>query len=265
VNANKELWEQGDFTRIAAATRASGEALVADLGITPGLRVLDLGSGDGTTALPAARLGAEVLGVDIAANLVAAGRERAAAEGLDRCRFVEGDACALASPDASFDLVLSVFGAMFAPCPVEAASEMVRVARPGGRIVMANWIPGDPTVISQMLRIAASYSPPPSGAAPVTWGDENTVRERFAAAGIDAARIGFSRRIWTFTYPGSPSELLGVYRAFYGPVTNAYAAAGERADELHRELTGLFAGQNTAEDPAATVFAAAYLLVTVDA
>ena len=160
MNPNKALWEKGDFTRIAETMRASGEALVARLGITPGLRVLDLGCGDGTTALPAARLGAEVLGVDIASNLVAAGNRRAMAAGLTHCRFQEGDASNLEGlADARFDLVVSVFGAMFAPRPFDVAKEMARVTRAGGRIVMGNWIPGDPTLVAQVLKISAvSYT-----------------------------------------------------------------------------------------------------------
>ena len=142
MNPNKALWEKGDFTRIAASMRESGEALVAGLGITAGMKVLDLGCGDGTTALPAARLGADVLGVDIASNLVEAGNRRAQAEGLTNCRFQEGDATNLSElADQSFDLVVSIFGAMFAPKPFDVAKEMVRVTRPGGRIVMGNWIP----------------------------------------------------------------------------------------------------------------------------
>lgn len=162
ANPNKALWEKGDFTQVAEAMRASGEALVARLGITPGTSVLDLGCGDGTTALPAARLGAEVLGVDIAGNLVEAGNQRAEAEGLSNCRFQEGDASQLDDlADDSFDLVVSIFGAMFAPRPLDVAKEMVRVTRPGGRIVMGNWIPGDPTLVAQILKISSSYSPPP--------------------------------------------------------------------------------------------------------
>src|SRR6476661_2101786 len=142
--------------------RESGEALVARLGITKGLKVLDLGCGDGTTALPAARLGAEVLGVDIASNLVEAGNNRAKREGLTNCRFQEGDASNLQDlNDDSFDIVVSIFGAMFAPKPFDVAKEMVRVTRPGGRIVMGNWIPNDPTLVAQILKISASYSPPP--------------------------------------------------------------------------------------------------------
>src|SRR3954452_12959191 len=142
--------------------RDSGEALVKELGITNGMQVLDLGSGDGTTALPEARLGAEVLGVDIASNLVAAGNRRAAEEGLTNLRFEEGDASHLDNlEDETFDLVFTMFGAMFAPNPVDVAKEMVRVTRPGGRIVMGNWIPGDPTLVAQILRISAAYTPPP--------------------------------------------------------------------------------------------------------
>jgi SAM-dependent methyltransferase len=269
VNPNKALWEKGDFTRIAATMRDSGEAFAASLGITPGLRVLDLGCGDGTTALPAARLGAEVTGVDIAANLVAAGNARAAAAGLDNVSFQEGDAADLRDlADDSFDLVVSVFGAMFAPRPFDVAKEMARVARPGGRIVMGNWIPGDPTLVAQILRIAAAYSPPPPEGfvSPVTWGVEDDVVERFGAAGIPAERIACSRETWEFVHAGPPAELLELFRDFYGPTMNAYAAAAAdgRADELHAELTDLFEAQNTATD-GSTRIPATYLRVAIDA
>src|SRR5262245_20385222 len=187
MNPNQALWEKGDFTRIADSMRESGEALVATLGITKGLRVLDLGCGDGTTALPAARLGAEVLGVDIARNLVEAGNRRAREQRLTNCRFQEGDASDLCGlDDHSFDLVVSMFGAMFAPKPFDVAKEMVRVTRPGGRIVMGNWIPGDPTLVAQILRISSAYTPPPPEGfiSPMTWGIESNVIERFAAAGV---------------------------------------------------------------------------------
>lgn len=192
MNANKALWEKGDFTRLAACMRASGAALVADIGVAPGIDVLDLGCGDGTTAIPAAQAGANVLGVDIASNLVAAGNARAAALGLNNIRFQEGDASALTDlANDQFDLVVSIFGAMFAPRPDDVAREMVRVTRPGGRIVMGNWIPGDPTLIAQVLKISASYSPPPPEGfvSPVLWGKEEVARERFAAAGVADARI----------------------------------------------------------------------------
>src|SRR3954469_1239039 len=148
VNPNKALWEKGDFTRIAETMRESGDALVERLEITKGLAVLDLGCGDGTTALPSARRGAVVLGVDIARNLVEAGNRRAREQGLDNLRFREGDACDLQGiEDGAFDVVVSIFGAMFAPRPAEVAREMVRVTKPGGRIVMGNWIPNDPTMV----------------------------------------------------------------------------------------------------------------------
>src|SRR6476619_7006494 len=191
TNPNKALWEKGDFTRIAATMRQSGEALVGRLNITKGLRVLDLGCGDGTTAIPAARLGADVLGGDIARNLVAAGNRRAAEMGLKNCTFREGDATDLQPiADQSFDLVVTIFGAMFAPKPFDAAKEMVRVTRKGGRVVMGNWIPNDPTLVAQTLRISSSYSPPPPEGfvSPMTWGVESNVLDRFGAAGVPAEK-----------------------------------------------------------------------------
>jgi SAM-dependent methyltransferase len=267
VNANKALWEKGDFTRIAQSMRASGEELVGRLGITRGMKVLDLGCGDGTTALPAARLGAEVLGVDIASNLVAAGNERAAAEGLTNCTFQEGDASDLNElDDDSFDLAVSIFGAMFAPRPFDVASEMVRVTRPGGRIVMGNWIPNDPTLVAQILKISAAYSPPPRDGfiSPVTWGVEEHVIERFTGAGIPAERIGFARETYRFTCAGSPSALLADFRSYYGPTMNAFeaATAAGRSDALQEELEMLFNEQNTSRD-GSTSIPATFLRVTV--
>ncbi len=164
MNPNKALLEKGDFTRIAKSMRESGEALVQRLGITKGLKVLDLGCGDGTTALPAAKLGADVLGVDIARNLVEAGNKRAREHALANCTFQEGDVSDLHQlPDQAFELVVTVFGAMFAPKPFEVAKEMMRVTRRGGRIVMGNWIPNDPTLVAQILKISSTYTPPPPG------------------------------------------------------------------------------------------------------
>src|SRR5881296_3310795 len=238
MNPNKALWEKGDFTRIAATMRESGEALVQRLGITKGLKVLDLGCGDGTTALPAAKLGADVLGIDIARNLVEAGNKRAAEHGLTNCTFQEGDASNLEQlPDKAFDLVISIFGAMFAPKPFEVAKEMVRVTRPGGRIVMGNWIPNDPTLVAQILKISSSYSPPPPEGfvSPMTWGMVDKVVERFVAAGIPADRVACDRDTFVFNAPVAPTELLGWFRSYYGPTMNAYAAAEAtgRADDLH--------------------------------
>ena len=191
MNPNRALWEKGDFTRIAESMRESGEALVKTFGITDGLKVLDLGCGDGTTAVPAAMLGADVLGVDIASNLVQAGNARAQSLGLTNCRFQEGDASDLHElEDDSFDLSVSIFGAMFAPKPFDVAKEFVRVTRPGGRIITGNWIPNDPTLVAQILKISSSYSPPPPEGfvSPMTWGVEENVIERFADAGVPKRR-----------------------------------------------------------------------------
>lgn len=269
MNPNKALWEKGDFTHIAASMRESGEALVAGLGITKGLKVLDLGCGDGTTALPEAKLGADVLGVDIASNLVAAGNKRARDLGLTNVRFQEGDASNLHElADDSFDLVVSIFGAMFAPKPFDVAKEMVRVTKPGGRIVMGNWIPGDPTLIAQVLKTSAAYTPPPPEGfiSPVTWGVEENVIQRFEGAGVPKDKVSFLRDTYYFNYPGSPPELLGVFRTYYGPTMNAFEAAEKngRAGDLQRELEALFNGHNKSPDPGATSIPATFLRVTVE-
>jgi ubiquinone/menaquinone biosynthesis C-methylase UbiE len=268
MNPNKALWEKGDFTRIAATMRESGAALVRRLGITRGLKVLDLGCGDGTTALPAAKLGADVLGVDIARNLVDAGNRRAAEQGLTNCRFQEGDASDLRElPDRAFDLVVSVFGAMFAPKPVDVAREMVRVTRPGGRIVMGNWIPNDPTLVAQILRISSKYTPPPPEGfvSPMTWGVESEVIERFVAAGAPAEKITFARETFTFDFRGTPSGFVDEFGKYYGPTMNAFAAAeaNGRTADLRKELEELFASQNRSKDATSTVIPATFLIVTV--
>ena len=268
MNPNKALWEKGDFTRVAQSIRKSGETFVSGLGITKGLKVLDLGCGDGTTALPEARLGADVLGVDIASNLVEAGNKRAKAEGLTNCRFQEGDASSLHElKDNSFDLVVSVFGAMFAPRPFDVAKEMVRVTRPGGRIVMGNWIPGDPTLIAQILKTSAAYSaPPPEGfISPITWGVESNVIERFLGAGVPAENVSFARGTFTFEFPDKPAKLLETFRTFYGPTMNAFEAAEKigKADDLQKELEALFNSQNKSSNKDTTSIPATYLRVTV--
>jgi len=266
MNANKELWEKGDFTQIAATMRASGEALVERVGVGEGMRVLDLGCGDGTSAVPAAQRGADVLGIDIAANLVAAGNARAEALGLGNLTFQEGDATDLKElEDESFDLVISFFGAMFAPKPFDVAREMVRVTKPGGRIAMGNWIPNDPTLVSQILKISASYSPPPPEGfvSPMTWGVESEVTERFGAAGIPAEQISFERATNTFEHPGPPAELVAMFKTYYGPTMNAFAAAAAdgREDDLQNELEALFEEQNQSED--GTLIPATCVLVSV--
>ncbi len=268
ISPNQALWEKGDFTRIADTMRESGEALVSQLGITPGLKVLDLGCGDGTTALPAAKRGADVLGMDIARNLVEAGNRRARLLGLDNCRFVEGDATNLLPlADRTFNLVVSVFGAMFAPKPFEVAKEMVRVTRPGGRIVMGNWIPNDPTLVAQILKISSAYTPPPPEGfvSPMMWGMESHVIERFTGAGVARDRISFERDTFTFRFPGSPTAFVEEFRCFYGPTMNAFAAAEKagRAAELQRELEALFVSQNKNSHPGTTSIPATFMRVTV--
>src|SRR5437667_2888254 len=264
VNPNKALWEKGDFTRIAETMRESGEALVQRLGITKGLKVLDLGCGDGTTALPAAKAGADVLGVDIARNLVQAGNRRAAEQGLNNIKFQEGDASNLEQlPDKSFDLVVSIFGAMFAPKPFEVAKEMVRLTKPGGRIVMGNWIPNDPTLVAQILKISSNYMPPPPEGfvSPMTWGIEKNVIERFGAAGISKEKISFARDTFTFNFPGTPSEYVDEFRNFYGPTMNAFEAAEKngKAAELQKELEELFTSQNQSGSTERTSIPATFL------
>jgi SAM-dependent methyltransferase len=268
MNPNKALWEKGDFTRIAECMRESGEALVKELGITTGMKVLDLGCGDGTTALPAARLGADVLGADIAHNLVEAGNNRAKNEGLTNCKFQEADASNLRGlDDDSFDIVVSIFGAMFAPRPFDVAKEMVRVARPGGRIVMGNWIPNDPTLVAQILRISAAYSPPPPEGfvSPMTWGIEGNVIERFAAAGVPEDKVSFARDTYYFNFPCEPSELVAAFRTYYGPTMNAFEAAEANGREaaLHNELEVLFTEQNVSASKDTTSIPATFLQVTV--
>lgn len=268
VNPNKALWEKGDFTRIAETMRESGTALIDKLGIRPGMDVLDLGCGDGTTALPAARLGANVQGVDIARNLVAAGNKRIAEEGLKNISIREGDATNLQGiEDESFDLVVSIFGAMFAPKPFDVAKEMVRVTRRGGRIVMGNWIPNDPTLVAQILKISSAYTPPPPEGfvSPILWGVESNVIERFGQAGIAPENISFVRDTYSFIAPYSPVELVDRFKNFYGPTMNAFEAAEKngKAADLQRELEELFVRENRSGDANTTSIPATFLRVTV--
>jgi len=268
MNPNKALWEKGDFTRIAQTMRKSGEDLVQGLGITKGLKVLDVGCGDGTTAIPEARLGADVVGVDISTPLVAAGNKRASEMGLRNIRFQEGDACDLAGlADTPFDLVVSVFGAMFAPRPMDVARSLVRVTKSGGRIVMGNWIPGDPTLVAQLLKISSAYSPPPPEGfiSPMLWGVEQHIHERFGGAGVPPARISCVRDTYTFNFDGSPSDFVGEFRDYYGPTMNAFAAAEQngRARDLEKELVALFTAQNKSGNGTCSI-PATFMRVTVN-
>lgn len=268
MNPNRALWEKGDFTRIAATMRESGDALVEKLGVTAGMSVLDLGCGDGTTALPAARRGAHVLGVDIARNLVAAGTARAQSAGLANLTFQEGDACGLDElADDSFDLTVSIFGAMFAPRPFDVAREVVRVTRPGGRVVMGNWIPNDPTLVAQLLKVSSAYSPPPPEGfvSPMLWGVEDEVVERFTNAGVPARQISCERDLFAFDYPGTPAGFVQEFRSYYGPTMNAFeaAAANGRDAELQAELETLFESHNESSN-GSTAISAAFMRVTVE-
>lgn len=269
MNPNQALWEKGDFTRLAATMRESGDRLVKSFGLEPGMKVLDLGCGDGTTALPAAKLGAEVLGVDIARNLVEAGNRRATEAGLANLRFQHGDACALTElKSQTFDRVVSIFGAMFAPKPTDVAREMVRVTKPGGKIMMGNWIPNDPTLVAQVLKISSSYTPPPPEGfiSPMTWGFETNVIERFAAAGVAKENIHFQREPFVFNFSGSPNAFVGLFRDFYGPTMNAFEAASKngKSEQLQAELEALFVAQNKTGVDQQTSIPATFLRVTVN-
>jgi ubiquinone/menaquinone biosynthesis C-methylase UbiE len=268
MNANKQLWEKGDFSRIADSMRDAGSALVAQLGIQKGLKVLDLGCGDGNTAIPEARLGAEVTGVDISTPLVAAAKRRAQQEGLTNVSFQEGDATDLRDlPDRQFDLAISIFGAMFAPRPFDVAKEMIRVTRSGGRVVMGNWIPGDPTMVAQLLKICSGYTaPPPEGfISPMLWGVENHVVERFTAAGVAREDIACEKEIFNFSDACTPAEYVDKFRKYYGPTMNAFEAAEQkgRASALQSELEGLFERENRSGNSQTTFIPATYLKVTV--
>lgn len=271
MNPNKALWEKGDFSRIAESMRENGEDLVRQAGIRPGMKVLDIGCGDGTTAIPAAKLGADVLGVDISSKLVAAGNRRAEQAGLSaRCRILEGDACELTGiENKSFDLVISIFGAMFAARPFDVAREMVRVTRPGGRIIMGNWIPNDPTLVAQLLKISSSYTPPPPEGfvSPMTWGSTPHIIERFGAAGIATEEaISWERDRYVFDFKGSPEQFVDTFRMYYGPTMNAFEAAARtgRAGALRDELVDLFRSQNQSRTPDRCLISATFLRVTVE-
>jgi ubiquinone/menaquinone biosynthesis C-methylase UbiE len=269
MNPNKALWEKGDFTEIAAYMRQCGEAVVESLGVTPPARVLDLGCGDGTTAVPMARLGADVVGIDIASNLVEAGNRRAAQAGLSRLTFQEGDACNLEGvSDDSFDMTLTVFGAMFAPKPLDVAKEMVRVTKPGGRIVMGNWIPNDPTFISQVLKISSTFTPPPPEGfiSPMTWGVESSIIERFGLAGVPTEKISMVRDTFYFASADkTPPQFIDAFERFYGPTMNAVEAARKngKEDELHQQLVDLANSQNKSTN-GGTFIPATFMRVTVN-
>lgn len=267
MNPNQALWEKGDFSKIAETMRRSGKELAEKLGIYPGMKVLDLACGDGTTAIPAAELGADVIGIDISRPLVSAANKRISEKNLSNISIRHGDAMNLEGvSDHSFDLVVTIFGAMFAPRPDDVVKELVRVTKKGGRIVMGNWIPGDPTMVSQLLKISGSYNPPPEGfISPALWGKEEVVRERFGKAGIPAENISFEKAVFTFDADFGPEEFLQRFKLYYGPTMNAFSAAEKngKADQLYKELLELFQEHNQSESNDSILIKVNYLLVTV--
>ena len=270
MNANRDLWEKGDFTKLAETMRESSSEIVGKLGIKPGMEVLDVACGDGDTAIPAAKLGANVTGVDISRNLVKAAKMRAENEGVaDHCKIYEGDVTDLKDQqDESFDITISIFGAMFAPRPFDVAKELVRVTKKGGRIVMGNWIPGDPTLVAQILKVCAAYTPPPPEGfiSPMLWGVESNVTDRFVSAGIPKENISFEKETFTFIADYSPSVFLSNFRNYYGPTMNAFEAAEKngKADSLQQELEALFTRENKSSDPDKLNIPVNFLKVTVN-
>jgi SAM-dependent methyltransferase len=236
----KATWISGDFEQIAKSYRLGAVEFVSRLALKPGERVLDVACGTGNLAIPAARNGARVTGVDIAPNLLDQGRERAKAEGL-AIQFDEGDAEELPYEDGSFDTVITMFGAMFAPRPELTAAELVRVCRPGGRIAMANWTPTG--FIGQMFKSVGKHVPPPAGIpSPLLWGDEGTIRERFNGSIVN---LQLTRYLMTFNFPFTPPEVVEAFRLYYGPTYRAFAALDETGQAaLRQELDRLWLTHN---------------------
>lgn len=240
----KATWMSGDYGHFATYLEPGALEFLSRIGIEPGMRVLDVACGAGQTAIPMSRAGAKVTGIDIATNLIEQARARAQAENLD-VRFDEGDAEMLPYEDASFDIVFSLIGAMFAPRPELVAAEMVRVCRPGGKIIMGNWTPAG--FVGQMFKTQGKHVPPPAiMASPVKWGDEETVRARFLGA---ISHLRLSRRLYPFRYPFPPSEVVEFFRTYYGPTHKAFAALdADKQTALRQDLEQLWMEHNTATD-----------------
>lgn len=240
----KAMWMSGDYGRFAQYLEPGALEFFTRLNIAPGMRVLDVACGAGQIAIPAARAGAEVSGMDVAANLIEQARQRAGQEHL-QARFDEGDAEQLPYDTAGFDLVVSLIGAMFAPRPESVAAELVRVCRPGGRIVMANWTPEG--FVGQMFKVIARHAPPPAGIpAPVLWGDETTVRERFRDG---VAELSLTRRPYAIQYPFSVPDVVEFYHTYYGPTQRAFASLDSDGQaKLRDDLEQLWATHNRAAD-----------------
>ena len=252
----RATWISGDFGQIAKFLETEAKDFINRLGIQPGSKVLDVACGTGNLALPAARLGANVTGVDIAPNLLEQARANAAHEGLE-ARFDEGDAEALPYDDASFDTVVTMYGAMFAPRPDVVAAELLRVTKPGGRIAMGNWTPAG--FIGQMFKAVGAHVTPPAGMpSPVLWGKDDVVRERF---GDGASDIKTTPRIVKFAFPFSPAEVVELFRVYYGPTLKAFGSLDENKQAaLRKDLEELWTKNNTATDGTTSV-AAEYLEV----
>jgi ubiquinone/menaquinone biosynthesis C-methylase UbiE len=252
----KATWTAGDYGRIAKFTERTADEFMHRRQVKPRSRVLDVACGNGNLSIPAAKAGATVIGIDIAPNLLDEARARAAGAQVN-VTFEEGDAEELPYGDGAFDLVLSMFGAMFAPRPDLAARELSRVCRPGGQIAMANWTPTG--FIGELFKVTGKYVSPPAGApSPLLWGDEATVRERFRR---DAPEIRIERRLAQLKFPYSIPETVEFYRLYYGPTLRAFASLADVAQAaLRRDLEDLYAQHNKAAD-GATVIEAEYLEV----
>jgi ubiquinone/menaquinone biosynthesis C-methylase UbiE len=257
----RATWMAGDFGEVAKYAQTAADDFVARRAVRPGMRVLDVACGTGNLSIPAARAGADVTGVDIAPNLLVSARRRAEAERLT-IGFDEGDAEALPYADQSFDLVVSMFGAMFAPRPERVASELARVLRPGGEIAMANWTPR--SFIGETFTVTARHVPPAAGLTPpVMWGDETTVRERFRAVGIDHVKT--TPVMAQLRYPFSERGTVEFFRTYFGPTRAAFARLAEDGREaLGRDLEQVWAAHNRATD-GTTAIEAEYLEVVARA
>ena len=252
------MWMAGDFGQIARLNAGAGVEFVQRLDLKPGTKVLDVACGTGNTSLPAAKAGAKVTGVDIAPNLLEQAHNRARSEGL-QIEFIEGDAEQLPHDDASFDAVISMFGAMFAPRPASVASELLRVCRPGGFVAMGNWTPNG--FVGNMFKLTGKYSPPPPGVpSPLLWGDEKTVEERLAAA----ARVTTRKHELLFEFPYRPAEAVEHFKQYFGPTKTTFARLDAKGqEELTNELVRHWENHNEARD-GSTFIRAEYLDVRAE-